>query len=304
MPQRVAESGWKAALIASWLMASTMLAALPSAHAASATARCLGHAASLMQAASAIVCDAADRPLLIVGDQHGSNEIPGFVARLVRDASARRPVRLGLELETFEQHAVQVYMASKGAAADRAALLHDNFWTVGQGRTSLAIVALIESVRALREQGRDVDVFTTVPDFPGEVAIKQAAGPNAYRSEKMAEAIHDQVQHGAAHQLVIAFMGTAHSTYSEAGPASDNSVTERLLADKPYLVNPLFHGGLAWNCTANACGPHQVPDASGAAASASLQHKVRKQSAEATQVSLQFPPLTASPPAKEKPPTH
>lgn len=96
--------------------------------------------------------------MLIVGDYHGSNEIPGFVAQLMSDAAAKRPVRLGLEMESFEQKPIQVYMASYGNAADRAALLHDDFWTAEDGRESKAIVRLIERVRKLREEGRDVEV--------------------------------------------------------------------------------------------------------------------------------------------------
>ncbi|HVC17289.1 MAG TPA: hypothetical protein VNE18_08310, partial [Rhodanobacter sp.] len=175
-----------------------------------ATSR-IDKAISLTQAAQAIACDTASQRLLIVGDYHGSNEIPDFVAQLLSDASAQRPVRLGLEMESFEQKPIQVYMASHGNAADRAALLHDDFWTVGQGRMSQAIVRLIERARKLREDGRDVEVFTTISDYPGDAVIKQAGGENAYRSAAMAQAIHSEVQHGAVHQLVIAFMGNTHS---------------------------------------------------------------------------------------------
>jgi hypothetical protein len=257
-------------------------------------------AVSLTQAAQAIVCDTANQRLLIVGDYHGSNEIPDFVAQLVSDASEQRPVRLGLEMETFEKKPIQMYMASHGTAADRAALLHDDFWTVGQGRMSQAIVRLIESVRKLREQGRDVDVFTTVTDYPGEAALKQAGGINAYRSAAMAQIIDGEVRHGAARQLVIAFMGNAHSAYTGPERGKDATVTERLLEDAPYLVNLDLHGGSIWGCNAGGCGQQALVGKAMPVDGSSLLRKAQGQSGEPTQVWLQFPPMTSSPPAKDK----
>lgn len=268
----------------------------------SCSASSLDKAVSVTQAAQAIACATANQRLLIVGDYHGSNEIPDFVAQLVSDTSAQRPVRLGLEMEAFEQKPIQMYMASDGTVADHAALLHDGFWAVGEGRTSQAIVRLIESVRKLREQGRDVDVFTTVPDYPGDAAISKAGGMDAYRSAGMARIIDGEVQHGAARQLVIAFMGTAHSAYIGAARGKDATVTERLLADAPYLVNLDFHGGSAWNCQSTGCGQHELADKAMPVDGSSLLRKVQGQSGEPTQVWLQFPPLTPSPPAKEKKP--
>jgi hypothetical protein len=201
-------------------------------------------------------------------------------------------------METFEQNPIRTYMASHGTAADRAALLQDGFWAAGEGRTSQAIVRLIESVRKLREQGRDVDVFTTVTDYPGDAAISQAGGMNAYRSAGMALIIDGEVRHGAGRPLVIAFMGTAHSAYIGPARGKDSTVTERLLADSPYLVNLDSHGGSAWNCDSEGCGPHAAQN--GTMRNSSVLRKSLGKTGEPTQVWLQFPPLTPSPPAKEK----
>ncbi|HXS04205.1 MAG TPA: hypothetical protein VN731_07000 [Rhodanobacter sp.] len=292
----------KVTMIFGLSLAGAVAIASPPKAAMSCTASRFDKAASLTQAARAIVCDAANRRLLIVGDYHGSNEIPDFVAQLVSDASAQRPVKLGLEMETFEKKPIQAYMASHGTAADRAALLHDGFWAVGQGRMSQAIVRLIESVRKLREQGRDVDVFTTVTDYPGDAAIKQAGGDDAYRSTAMAQIIHGEVQQGAADQLVIAFMGNAHSAFTGPARGKDATVTERLLADAPYLVNLDLHGGSAWNCQSDGCGEHKLTGKAMPVDGSSLLRKAQGQSGEPTQVWLQFPPMTPSPPAKEKTP--
>lgn len=252
------------------------------------------------QAAHAIACDVDGRQLLIVGDYHGSNEIPDFVAQLMSAASAKRPVRLGLEMESFEQEPIRVYMASKGAAADRAALLHDDFWTVGEGRTSQAIVRLIERARELRAEGREVEVFTTVPEYPGDTAVKKAGGLNAYRSAGTAQAIHTEVQHGAAHSLVMAFVGNAHSAYAGPARGSEATVTERLLSDSPYVVNLDLRGGSAWGCAPDGCGPHALVVKATPAKKGGVLRKAQNRSGQPTQVWVRFPLLTPSPPAKQK----
>ena len=259
---------------------------------------------SLTQAARAIARDVEGRQLLILGDYHGSNEIPGFVAQLMGDAAAKRPVRLGLEMESFEQKPIQVYMASHGTAADRATLLHDDFWTAEDGRESKAIVRLIERARKLREEGRDVEVFTAVPGYPGDPAIKQAGGVDAYRSAGMAQAIHNEVVHGAAHQLVIALMGSAHSAYLGPARGSDSTVTERLLADSPYVVNLDLHGGSVWNCESDGCGPHVMADTAMPTGGNKILRKPQAKSGQPMQVWLRFSRLTPSPPAKEKKQNH
>lgn len=259
-------------------------------------------AGSLTKAAKAVECDVTRRQLVIVSDYHGSNEIPDFVAQLVSDASARRPVRLGLEIEAFEQKPIQTYVASHGTAVDRAALLHDGFWSTGQGRTSQAIVRLIEQAGKLREQGRDVDVFTTVPEYPGDAAIEQAGGGDAFRSAAMAQTIHNELQQAAHHSLVIAFMGSAHSAYTGPGRGKDATVTDRLLADSPYLVNIELHGGSVWDCQARDCGPHPLPSEAAHPGNAGVLGKSPVRPGEPVLVTLQLPPLTPSPPAKQKMP--
>ena len=289
-------------LVLAWPLATASASNSPPGALQSCPASRVRTATSLADAAKVIACDTSNQRLLIVSDYHGSNEIPDFVAKLLTDASALRPVRLGREMEVFEQKPIQAYMASHGTEADRAALLHDGFWSMGQGRTSQAVVRLIEQARKLREQGRDVDVFTTVPEHPSGTAISQAGGDNAYRSEAMAQAIHSQLQQGAARQLVIAFMGSAHSAYTGPDRGKDATVTDRLLADSPYLVNIGLHGGSAWGCQAHGCSPHALQSEAVHSGDPGVLDKSPIRPGEPVQVTLQLPPLTPSPPAKEMKP--
>lgn len=257
---------------------------------------------SLSQAAPSIICNAAHHRLLIVGDEHGSNEIPDFVALLVKAASVNRPVRLGLEIEPSERGPIQAYVASQGTTADRAALLHDGYWSVGQGRMSQAIVRLIESVRALREQGRNVGIFTMVPDQPNSAILEKAGGITPYWNEGLAESVRVQLKAADSnHALIIAFMGKAHAALTKPAKPGDATATDRLLADSPYLVELAVHGK-AWSCVAGGCGPHDVIETPAASINGAMLRSITGTPGAPAQALLRMPTLTPSPPAKEKPP--
>lgn len=288
------------ALIACLLPTHSMAGIAPPASAAKATA-CkqmpFAQITSLSQAAQAITCDNLDRRLIIVGDYHGSNEIPGFVERLIETASTHRPVRLGLEIEAFEQKPIQVFMESRGKAADRAALLHDGYWSVDQGRNSLAVVRLIEQARALRAQGHDVELFTMVPAYPGDAAIEKAGGNDAYWNRGLAESIQHELALTASGTLVIAFMGQAHAAFTQPTQANKATATDRLLSYSPYLVETIVHGQTR-SCTSEGCGSHAVGGSE--VVPPNILGKVDAKPGAPETVYVRLPTLTPSPPAKAK----
>jgi hypothetical protein len=59
-----------------------------------------------------IACQAATKRLLIVGEIHGTQETPAFVAALVKATSKNRPVRIGLEWPAWMLDYVSTYLAS------------------------------------------------------------------------------------------------------------------------------------------------------------------------------------------------
>src|SRR5262245_28191283 len=65
---------------------------------------------------------------LLIGDLHGTREIPAFVGRVVATVAAREPVVLALEISTGEARAIQAFLASDGSAAQRRALLAGAWW--------------------------------------------------------------------------------------------------------------------------------------------------------------------------------
>ena len=114
----------------------------------------------------------ADLPsLILIGEIHGSREIPKVVLALATSTISRGlSVSIGLEMETSEQHALDAYMASSGTDADVTKLLSGAHWRLEDGRASEAILEIIEFARRQRER-------TAAAARPG--ALRRADGGRA-----------------------------------------------------------------------------------------------------------------------------
>ena len=99
--------------------------------------------------------------ILLIGEMHGTNEAPALVGQLACQLARRVSVRVGLEIPTEEAHAVSRYLASAGGAEEESALLAGRFWTspVQDGRSSVAMLGLLEALRRNRIEGKHIDVF-------------------------------------------------------------------------------------------------------------------------------------------------
>jgi hypothetical protein len=98
---------------------------------------------------------------LLVGEQLGSREAPTVVGDMVCEVTdAGLPLALGLSIPREEQERLEAYLASAGAPADQDELLRGVFWMrpYQDGRSSWAILDLLDRVRALRALGRFVSV--------------------------------------------------------------------------------------------------------------------------------------------------
>lgn len=122
-----------------------------------------GHSEPPEAAARTLVAAAGESRLLLLGEMHGTREIPRLVAHVVTHYAADGPVLLGLEIPGSGQADLRRYLDSAGTPADRAALLATPFWQVSgdqhDGRRSHDMVDLIDHVRRLRAAGRDVSLL-------------------------------------------------------------------------------------------------------------------------------------------------
>jgi hypothetical protein len=201
---------------------------------------------------------------LFFGDVHGSREAPEFFAEAVCHASAAGPLMVGLEIPKSEQARVDRYLSSVGAEPDRAELLAGAFWTdaLQDGRRSQAMAALLERIRALRSEGRQIGVAL----FDVELA---KYGPD--RDERMAEDLA-RILETQPDALTMVYVGNIHARTTVGLPWDAAFKPMALhLRERKIGVRTLelsSPSGNAWMCYLEdgagpgekpTCGPHPWP---------------------------------------------
>lgn len=235
-----------------WAVLLCGLAALHAVNAQDASDR----AHTVAEAATLIDADVGDRHLVMLGEMHGTAEIPAIAGELVgRWASEhRQPVLLGLEAASTDQARVDHYLASGGTAADRADLLAGEHWTepMHDGRDSVAMAMLIERMRALRAAGADVSIAMFDPSGDGE------------RNARMAASLRGAIAaHPGARVLVLtgnvhAMTGEPPEMFSDGKPYKLPMTMARHLADlHPVSIDFGAIQGDFWACQ-DTCGRHPV----------------------------------------------
>lgn len=188
---------------------------------------------------------------IIVGEVHGTCETPRAVAEMVGDAVGRGgAVRLALELPAEEEARLAAFVASEGRAVDRAALLAGDFWRgpLQDGRRSVAMVELIESVRRLRAAGADVGVLT----FDACDEDRDAA---------MARRLEAAIRREPA-AAFIALAGNLHARKTP-GPYGRSFMAAQLVARGIAVItlDSAYGRGTAWVCVGDRpedCGPRAI----------------------------------------------
>ena len=180
---------------------------------------------------------------------HGSLEKPALISALACSLSRWRKVAVGLEIPSAEQPRIDAYLASRGTTRDEVALIAGEFWQRGwDGRSSTAMLRLIEDVRRLKHRGAPVDVFA-FDDQPGTDLQRDVAIAGAIR--RFHEAHRDT--------QVVALMGNIHAAQAPMVIAGQTIVPSgHLLADlRPVSIVVAYPQGTIWACMPD-CGVHAV----------------------------------------------
>lgn len=231
--------------------------------------------------------------IVLLGEMHGTREIPALVAALIeqRVAHGRREV-LALEIDSAEQPRIDRYLASDGASAARKALLAGGHWTEAHhdGRDSVAMLALIERMRRLRAHGQAVPV----------VAFDRQGRHE--RNREMADDLRETARRFPRAQLIV-LSGNVHAmtrrppwtmTDENGKPIEPPMSAGRHLADlQPLSIDIDARAGAYWACMGGACR-QQAVRASNEPAPALDAHAASESAWDAT---LLLPRFTPSPPA-------
>jgi hypothetical protein len=105
---------------------------------------------------------AGPKAVLLVGEMHGTAQVPDAVGRIACHAAAapEAEVMLGIEMAADNQDAVNTFLASDGTHDAVASLLGAPHFTADMkdGRNSEAMLQLLESVRTWKHGGANIDV--------------------------------------------------------------------------------------------------------------------------------------------------
>jgi hypothetical protein len=179
------------------------------------------------------------------GEMHGTEESPTFIGDVACSvAQAGYHVQVALEIWATEQTRIEKFLAT----GDRATLLAGPFWAQHDGRSSAAMVELLDRVRWLRRAGANIDVVafdvTDKPDRDEAMAIKVLATR------------HDK-------GVVVGLSGNIHSRRTKWN-ATTPLVSHLVDAKLPIKTHDISAaGGTMWSCIATpdhepVCGEHPM----------------------------------------------
>lgn len=196
---------------------------------------------------------------VLVGEYHGTNEMPA-VARDIACAATvvGRPLVFGVELTPVDQPALDAFMRSNGSPSARATLLASPGWCEKGGRTTAAIVEMLETLRRLGKRNRlSVVAFDAAPTPRGTSAAREAAMAKVLKKTAAK-------QPGS---LVVALTGAGHagkSAWTSYDPPFA-AAGQLLPPERTVALTFARPGGQYWGCHApngdasHGCTAHDMP---------------------------------------------
>lgn len=212
-------------------------------------------------AADRVMAAAGAHRLIVIGEMHGTREIPALVSELARRYARQGPLRVALEVSRDEQADLNAYLNSSGGRARRTALSRRPYWNVdlasSDGLRTEDALDLIESLRQLRAQGRDVAVvaFDLATQARPQTDARDGKTRARDRDRSMAQylrAAHADLPRGR----ILVLTGNVHAMLRAPNARFQAPMAGHLLDLAPYTVNVAAREGAFWACQAGkACGP-------------------------------------------------
>ncbi len=192
---------------------------------------------------------------IVIGEIHGTNEVPEIFADAVCLTARLRPLVVALEQPASDQGAIDEFIASDGGAEARRKFLGAPMWnsSIKDGRSSEAYFNLFERLRQMRADRRVLSVVAFQP-----TGLTERPTPAGYE-KAMADQLIAAAGDGAT---VIALAGNAHAMRTEV-PWGDRylAMAGHLPRESALAFNTVFDGGESWNCAGQpvVCGPSTSP---------------------------------------------
>jgi hypothetical protein len=147
---------------------------------------------------------------IVLGEMHGTNEMPEIFADAVCLTSQKRKTVVALEMPETDQPQIDAWLASDGGSDAKQALLATPFWSDAfkDGRTSEAMFRLLDQLRSMHKMGRIKAAIAFQP-----VNIKNPMGSEDYE-KGMAKLIAAKKPKAAT---VLVLVGNVHAMRTEFG---------------------------------------------------------------------------------------
>lgn len=195
----------------------------------------------------------AEERLILLGEMHGTREIPALVAELIDELSAGQPLVLALEVGVGEQAAFDLYLNSDGGTDARLELERSPFFAVSSdqhdGRRNRQALALIEKVRELKRRGRKLELLAFDP--AGSTRDHHERDQVMAATLRKAVAAHPQAR-------VVVLTGNVHAMRKRPGyaPPEMQQPMGSFLADlDPFAIRIGAREGEFWACRNRQCAP-------------------------------------------------
>ena len=186
-----------------------------------------------------------DKRFVVLGELHGTQEIPNFTSALACHLSGDRPLVLSLEIPSERQADIDAYLLSPGDDASKREFLKGSFWQarLADGRSSEAMLKLLDDTRRLIKSGRRISVRASVID----------AGPlDQDLSELLMAADWVRAASPSTDVRVLALVGRAHAGRSSR--RGFRPAASHLPDDQSLRFEVLETGGTYWACLRSGCG--------------------------------------------------
>ncbi len=174
--------------------------------------------------------------VILLGEIHGTVEGPGYIGKMACVGVQKGlAVSIGLELPQTDQAVIDAYLQSEGAVTDKQKVLSLPFWSKDyqDGRSSQAMFDLLESLRSLKAQNHQVEVFL----------IDEAGA--ADRDYAMAQNVIAETQEKPSRFFLI-LTGNYHNIITPTAGKMGSYVLEALGREKVTSLNQTYRGGTAW----------------------------------------------------------
>ncbi len=181
--------------------------------------------------------------ILILGEIHGTEESPQFALRLACQALAHgQKVAIGLEAPAIDQERLDRYTTTSQISL--VYLADARLWNAGDGRSSRAVLALINDVRDHVLRGHNIRIFAF--DGPKLLGQRTASEPLS-RDQRMADNVRQEYRESKG-GIIILLTGNVHAAKQPLNEAYPKPMAS-YLADLPLVSLRMRHrGGTFWAC--------------------------------------------------------